>query len=153
METDSAFDASTSLLDDLVSRDPTRIWSSACAIRTLRDQRALGTLALHLETIRERTQGVSLGGALRPNASHLEFALRKLEFVKSSHQCLCVLYPQDDMYDPGQEEAQGNVRILETVRLEGGWVDHYQCRCALCGADYRVEEGESHYAWWSWTPA
>jgi hypothetical protein len=142
-----------SLLDDITSRDPVRIWSGSCAIRTLRDKRELGILATHLDMIRERTQGVPLGGALRPNSSHLQFALRKLEFVKSSSQCLCVLYLEDEMYDPGKEEAQGNVCILQTVRLDGGWVDHYHCQCSECGANYRVEERESHYTWWTWTPA
>ena len=150
MEFDGSFDSAMRLLDDIVSRDPARIWSSACAIRTLRDKQALSTLASHLDMIRERTQGVSLGGALRPNSSHLQFALKKLEFVKSSSECLCALYPQDEMYDPAKEEAQGHVRILETVRLAGGWVDHHQCACSLCGANYRVEEREYHYTWWAW---
>jgi hypothetical protein len=139
-----------SLLEDLTSGDAHRIWSSACAIRRLRDPEELALLVDNLESIKASTQGVALGGALRANASHLSFAIRKLEHVRSTRDCLCLLYTMDDLYNPAKEAADAFVRILRTVHLAGGWVDYYECECAVCGAKYRVEEREYHYTWWAW---
>ena len=107
-------------------------------------------LASHLEEIKRKSEGVSLGGALRPNSTHLDFAIRKLEFINTSKECLCGLYPLDDLYDPNKEHKAGNIRITGVVRIEGKWVDHYECECALCGRRFRVEEREYHYTWWAW---
>lgn len=139
-----------SLLDDLTSKDPTRIWAASSAIRTLRDSVLLAELAAQIEQIRASTQGVELGGVLRPNASHLNFALRKLEWVRNAEGCLCGLYPLDEMYDPDREAEVGNVRRLTTQYLEGGYIDFYETECTICGACFRVEERDYHYTWWSW---
>ncbi|MFT3745989.1 MAG: hypothetical protein QM785_17095 [Pyrinomonadaceae bacterium] len=139
-----------SLLDDLISKDPKRIWEASCAIRTLRDPEQLATLSRSLNLIRSSTKGVYLGGMTRPNSSHLDFAIRKLEFAASSDDCLCTLYLMDDLYDPKGEEREGNILITETVNADGGWIDHYICECSLCDGRFRVEEREYHYTWWSW---
>lgn len=138
------------LLDDLTSRDPKRIWEAACAIRKLRDHGELTALAAALDQIKSSTKGVDLGGMLRPNSSHLNFAIRKLEFVRDRSDCLCELYMQDDMYDPEKEAAEGNVGLTESVVSDDGWVEYYACGCALCGAKFRVEPREYHYTWWEW---
>jgi hypothetical protein len=141
------------LLADLLSRDATRVWSASCAIRTLRDSEELRRLSQHLDHIRQSTSTVQLGGALRPNSSHLKFALSKLVFVAKSEECLCQLYAADNLFDPNREGQDGNVRILSQVLVENNYVDHYMCECVLCGAKYRVEEREYHYTWWAWCPA
>lgn len=142
-----------SLLDDLTSADPTRIWSAACAVRRLREPTALQALAQHVDDIRQATRGVDLGGALRSNATHLAFALTKLDWVRRADACLCGLYPMDDQYDPRQEAADGHVRILGTALIEEKWVDFHTCQCTGCGATFRVEEREYHYPWWAWKHA
>ena len=139
-----------SLLDDITSKDPHRIWSSSCAIRVLRDMDELKYLAAHIEEIKQKTEGVPLGGALLSNSTHLDFAIRKLEFVKSSDECLCRLYLLDDLYDPNREHKDGNIRITGVVRIEDKWVDYYECECLLCGQRFRAEEREYHYPWWAW---
>src|SRR5687768_447474 len=112
-----------SLLEDITSKDPYRIWSSSGAIRELRDIEELKYLASHLEEIKQKTAGVFLGGALRSNSTHLDFAIRKLEFVKTSQECLCRLYLLDDLYDPDRELKAGNIRITGVVRIEDNkWV-------------------------------
>jgi hypothetical protein len=141
-----------SLLEDLISRDSTRIWSASCAVRHLRDEAALVELATHITHIRESTHGVDLGGALRPNSSHLAFALRKLEWVRDRQGCLCGLYTHDDLYSPVEEAAKGNIRIQQTHLLEGGYVDFYEVTCALCNTPFKVTEQEYHYPWWRWEP-
>ena len=138
------------LLDDLTSRDPKRIWEAACAIRKLRDHGELTALAAALDQIKISTKGVDLGGMLRPNSSHLNFAIRKLEFVRDRSDCLCELYTQDDMYDPEHEAAEGNVVLTDSRVSDDGWVEYYACRCSLCGAKFRVEPREYHYTWWEW---
>ena len=139
-----------SLLEDITSGDPHRIWSSSGAIRLLRDMDELKDLAGHIEEIKQKTEGVPLGGILRSNSTHLAFALRKLEFVKSSSECLCRLYLMDDLYDPNREQEAGNIRITGEVRIENKWVDYYECECVLCGQSLRAEEREYHYTWWAW---
>ena len=139
-----------SLLEDITSNDAHRIWSSSCAIRNLRDIEELNTLASHLEEIKQKTKGVSLGGALRANSTHLDFAIRKLEFIKTSNECLCRLYLLDDLYDPSREHEAGNIRITAIYRIESKWVDYYECECVLCGQRFRAEEREYHYTWWTW---
>ena len=138
----------SSLLEDITSRDTHRIWSSSCEIAVLRDETQLDFLAAHLAEIKEKTEGVELGGGFFPNAEHLRFAIRKLEFHKSKKGCLCLLYPHRLMYNPAKEEEAGNIRILETV--EQDWAATYVCRCALCGTTFKVQQGEYHYTWWEW---
>ncbi|MGC4042235.1 MAG: hypothetical protein QM758_00335 [Armatimonas sp.] len=139
-----------SLLDDLTSKDPSRIWSASGAIRTLRDSALLTELAIHLEQIRTSTQGIDLGGVLRANSTHLNFALRKLEWVQNSEGCLCGLYPLDDMYNPNSEAGAGNITILSTQYMEGGHIDFYNAECNVCGTVFRIWEQDYHYPWWSW---
>ena len=140
-----------SLLEDILSKDPHRIWSASGAIRHLRDRDELAVLIARLDDIKQATQGVPLGGALRPNSSHLDFAIRKLEFLKHSGECMCALYPMDDLYNPADEAKAGHVEIESTVLGEAKWVDYYVCRCMLCDKHYRVEEREYHYSWWKWS--
>ena len=138
------------LLQDITSGDPTTVRSSSCEIIKSRDKQELDYLASKLEAIREQTKGLALGGALFPNAEHLKFALRKLEYHRSRAGCLCLLYPGYLFYNPQQEAEAGNVTIESTSYLEGKWVDFYECVCTTCGKRYRVEERESHYTWWGW---
>ncbi len=142
-----------SLLDDLLSQDPHRIWSASCAIRILRDRHVLIDLAQNIDLIKEHTKGINLGGALRPNLSHLEFAIRKLAFIQTGAECLCALYPLDDLYSPNKEEEAGNIRIESTNLIDDKWVDYYLCSCTSCNARFRVEEREYHYPWWAWQRA
>ena len=135
------------LLADLLSGDATRIWSASCAVRTLRDRAELQRLSGHIDGIKRSTRDVPLGGMLRSNSTHLQFALLKLAFVASSTECLCTLYEKDDLFDPDKEEGAGNVRILSNDLYD------YVCECTLCGARYRVEEREYHYLWWRWARA
>ena len=139
-----------SILDDLTSGDSQRIWQGACAIRHLYDHEELMQLAGHLAQIRDTTRGVALGGALHPNASHLAFAIGKLEFVKDVRGCLCALYERDHFYNPVDEEKNGRIRILGTTFVSGPYVDFYDCECVTCGARYRVIERDYHYTWWGW---
>ena len=139
------------LLADLTSKDPQRIWASACAVRKLRDTQELAHLAEHLDEIERSTNHVPLGGAIRPNSSHLEFALRKLEYVKKGSGCLCALYPFNDLYNPQEEEQEGNVKIRSATSNAEAWTSAYECECCFCHANYHVEEGQYHYTWWTWT--
>lgn len=140
-----------SILEDLTSGDSQRIWQGACAIRQLHDRDELMRLAGHLAQIRDRTRGIALGGTFHPNASHLAFAIGKLEFVKHGKGCLCALYEQDHFYNPVDEEKGGRIRILDTTFASGAYVDSYDCECVTCGARYRVLERDYHYTWWGWT--
>lgn len=136
-----------SLLEDILSRDPHRVWLSSCAIIKLRDTAILDELVTYLEEIRSATEGVNLGGMVYPNASHLAFALAKLEFIRDDRGCLCQLYPRYEFYDPKLEEATGNIIHL-TVDESGP--DDFTCTCANCGQGFHVQERDYHYTWWGW---
>lgn len=133
------------LLADFTSRDPMRIWSAAGAVRHLRDRDTLRALAAHVEAIRVATRGVDLGGALRPNATHLALALRVLEHA-AGDGCRCALFPTDDQFDPRREAESGQVRILRDEE----WATDVEC--TECGTRYHVEEQHYHYPWWTWRP-
>jgi hypothetical protein len=139
-----------SVFEDITSKDPHRIWLSSGAIRESRDMEELKYLASHLEEIKEKTKGVDLGGMVRLNSTHVDFAIRKLEWITTSTECLCRLYLLDDMYDPERESKSENIRITRVAQPEGTWVDYYECKCTLCGQRFRVEEREYHYTWWAW---
>jgi hypothetical protein len=135
------------LLDDFLSRDPHRIWSASGAVRHLADRDALRRLAAHVDEIEARTRGVELGGMMRPNATHLAFALRKLRFARDSAECLCTLNAQDDLVDPDREAREGRVTRVSEDPATWSCV----CRCNACGREWRVERREYHYPWWIWT--
>ena len=138
-----------SILEDLTSGDPHRIWSGAHAVRTLREPEELAELAKNISKIRRRTRGVDLGGAFYPNVGHLEFALQKLMFIRDRKGCLCYLYTQNMFYDPEREQEAGHVKIFQEVVL-APYEEDYVCRCLYCGQGFEVERREYHYPWWSW---
>jgi hypothetical protein len=74
----------------------------------------------------------------------------KVRRSTKGHGCLCRLYTSYLMYDPKEEEKQGNVEIVGVKYVQGNFVDAYRCRCLQCGAEYHVEEREYHYTWWGW---
>ena len=142
----------TALLADFLSRDPTRIWSASGAVMHSWDRATLLDLAGRADDIRRATKGVDLGGALRANTTHLEFALRKLAFVQAAKGCFCGLYPMNDLFDPAREAKEGHVEILDEGFDVAAGTGHYRCRCTFCEAEWQVrEETGYHYPWYVWT--
>ncbi|MGL5011639.1 MAG: hypothetical protein ACRC6I_17315 [Paracoccaceae bacterium] len=139
------------VLGDLMSGEAHRIWLACGAIRQSWDRPALRALAAREGDIRAAVRGVDLGGMLRPNASHLDFALQKLRFA-AGEGCFCALYLEDDLFAPVREAEAGHVEISgEVVDHTAGATD-YQCRCRSCGQGYGVhEETGYHYPWYVWT--
>ncbi len=136
------------LLADFLSRDAHRIWSASGAVRQLREPHELARLVAAIDRIDAATRGIALGGLVGPNSRHLEFALRKLRFVRDvGGACLCALYAQDDLFDPEREAREGHVAIVSRD------VPAYRlaCRCTGCAAAWDVEEREYHFPWWIWT--
>ena len=138
------------LLADLLSRDPARVWASACAVIQSPDPAALSELAPHLPQIERRTVDLELGGAFFPNREHVQQAVRVLRAHRDG-RCHCSVYPAYLFYDPEKEAGAGRIRILSHTPPD--WNMTYRCRCAGCGNEYDVEQGESHYSWWQWRPA
>ena len=140
----------STLLEDLTSADPHRIWSASGAVAKLRDVEEGDHLAQHIPLIWCKTRRIELGGLFIPNAEHLRFTLRKLRHHRDRCGCLCHLYSECLFFNPEEEAAAGDVRLESTTRVEGKWVDFYMCGCTLCGARYQVAEREYHYIWWGW---
>ena len=139
-----------SLLADLLSRDPLRVWSSTCAVIHLDDPAALSELARQLPQIERGTADLDLGGALFPNSEHVRQALRVLR-AQRDKRCPCSVYPGYLFYDPEKAAQTGRISILSQTPPD--WNMTYRCRCAVCGTLYDVEQGESHFTWWQWQPA
>lgn len=136
------------VLDDLLSGDPGRVWAACGAVMRSWDRAALRMLAARVEEIRAATAGVDLGGALRSNRTHLDFALRKLAFA-TGEACLCGLYPLYDLYDPRREAEEGHVEMLSERFADG--TGHSDWRCRACGQGFAVrEETGYHYPWFVW---
>lgn len=139
------------ILDDILSGDRRRIGSGSCAVVALRDKQMLTWLSQHIDDVRQRTEGVELGG-VHPNSAHLRTAILKLQIVRDEKECLCQLYPGYLMFEPEKLEAAGDVDIEDPGTLHGISNREYRCRCKQCGKRYLVEEGEYHYMWWQWRP-
>lgn len=138
------------LFDDLISRDPQRVWSATSEVTTLRDPQTLDLLAARLPEIRDKTANLELGGALFPNKERLRFAIRKLEYWHAKAGCLCRLYPEYILYNPKQEAKAGNVTLLEEQANAATRETTCQCACTVCGTVFTVKEAEYHYTWWQW---
>lgn len=140
-------------LQALLSSDPGRIHSAACAIAQLRDRAELDALVPWIERIEHATAQVALHGALFANAHHLQFALRRLRFWRDGAGCLCALYPHYPFFDPRREAARGHVLIDAVGEAEGGWGEAHAVTCVDCAAHWLATDREYHYPWWEWTVA
>ncbi len=142
-----------SILDRFTSGDSHEIWAASCEIAKCSSLDILDSIANELEDIESATSGIELGGGFCPNSYHLEFALKKLAFVRKNSGCLCALYPEYMFFNPINEEKSCNATVTEVKRIEGKWNDYYRCECNKCHTLYKVEEREGHFTTWSWTKA
>ncbi|MGO4611704.1 hypothetical protein AB4142_35745, partial [Variovorax sp. 2RAF20] len=79
------------LLQDLLSRDASRIHAASSSLARLFSATTLDALAPQTERIEQACQGVQLGGALVSNDVHLQAALRRLRYWRERKGCLCAL--------------------------------------------------------------
>lgn len=140
------------LVAALVSCDASEIIAASHKIIASRDRPLLAEVAGHIRQIEIKMVRIDLGGMLRPNASYLEFAIRKLRFVAAGQDCFCNLYAHYDLFLPRTEEKSGHVIILGKKIDRAEWSTLYRCRCADCGQVFRAEQQDGyHYPWAKWT--
>ena len=140
-------------LADFLSGDVTRVVAAAHAVRGCHDRAMLALLAGQIDRIRAATRGLDLGGELRPNASYLDVALRKLEAARGI-ACLCTVFSSDEMANPQTLAAAGVVEILSAVDDPNLWETRIELRCKVCSLRYIVREDNSyHYPWFEWAKA
>src|SRR5690606_30771249 len=111
-----------SMLSKLTSGDPHQIWSASCEIAECTDIEVLKAVSNHLDLIKKATKSMQLKGGLCPNTYHVEFALSKLEHVRSNARCLCVMFPSNVSYSRLTEQDSGRVTIAVTADVEDKWV-------------------------------
>ena len=152
MEADAAQE--TTLLDDFLSADSSRVLHAVWAVFKTRDPKVFEPLVSALPAIDRATDDLELGGALISNDRNLGHALERIE-IFGEGRCLCAAYLGHVRYEPAKEEGYGHVRIVEEVPVFfNGRPDRPKrvCECTGCGRRFEVEEGEYHYTWWKWTP-
>lgn len=140
-------------LQALLSSEPDRIYSAACAIAQLRDPAELDALSPWVERIERATAHIALGGALFANNHHLQFALRRLRFWRDRAGCLCALYRHYPFFDPRREATRGHVVIDAVGEAEDGWGEAHAVTCVDCATHWLATDREYHYPWWEWTVA
>ncbi|MGE8236436.1 MAG: hypothetical protein ACN6PQ_09165 [Stenotrophomonas indicatrix] len=140
------------LLQDLLSRDASRIHAASSRLARLFSATTLDALAPQTERIEQACEGVQLGGALVSNSVHLQAALRRLRYWRERTGCLCALYPDYLFFDPRRLIEQGHVRLLELGVADDGWGDRHRVACTCCGQHWDAIDREYHYPWWEWTP-
>ena len=140
------------LLQDLLSRDASRIHAAGSQLARSFSTPTLEALAPHAERIEKACQGVQLGGALVRNDVHLNAALRRLHHWRERRGCLCALYPHYLFFKPQSLIAQGQVRLLERGTADDGWGERHRVACTGCGRHWDATDREYHYPWWEWTP-
>ena len=139
----------TTLLEDFLSGDRSRVLHATWETIGSRDSAVLDPLVAVLPRIRKATENLDLGGIFYSNNGHVEHALEKLEHYRAG-RCWCANYPGLLTYDPQKEQKSGHARIISTS--EPGWSMTYECECTVCGQRFDVEQGDYHVTWWKWVP-
>jgi hypothetical protein len=138
------------VLADLLSGDAHRIWLGASAVTRQWDRNDLLWLAGHAAAIRQATNGIDLGGALRPNAVILDLAMQRLAMAMGDG-CFCALYMKDFFADPKREAAELRVKVISQKDDPKTWQTHWQLSCCTCRQGYAVTQDDSwhfpHFAW------
>ena len=141
------------IIEEITSRDTHKVWSASCRIISESQNREeINPLIPYLSEIKKKTKGLNMGGVFAANQRFVDFAIKVIEFHRDSGACPCALYLEHGV-DPNKEVVKGNVKINETVRIDGKWVDYYTVSCEKCLEEYKVIEREGHYMWWEWTNA
>ncbi|MHC5218400.1 hypothetical protein ACYSNR_17320 [Enterococcus sp. LJL128] len=138
------------ILEDILSKDPQKVWAASCAIISLgQDEEVINKLLPFLDKIKKGTRGVALGGYLAPNQRFVDKAIKTISFYQENKSCSCCLF--DEMSNPVDEQKNSNVFLLETVAYpDSSYVDYYRVQCKKCNAGYQVFERQSHFPWWEW---
>ena len=144
---------SEEIIEDLISKDITRVKKSACEIISLsQNQKALFPLLCYISQIKEETKNLEMGGALAPNKRFVDYAIKILEFHENKINCTCDLYiDKYECNNPKSEETKGNIEIKTITRIEEKWIDFYVGQCKKCQQNFKIIEREGHYMWWGWT--
>ena len=144
---------SEEIIKDITSGDTHKVWSSSCEIISIGQSREkISPLINHLPLIKEKTNGLSMGGGFAPNRRFVDYAIRIIEFHKNNSGCTCELYADKyECNDPEKEADKKNVVIENVTMIDGSWIDYYILRCTRCGQRFKTSEGQGHYTWWQWT--
>ncbi|KXU98245.1 hypothetical protein GPNADHDJ_00802 [Stenotrophomonas maltophilia] len=141
------------LLQDLLSRDATRITDAARIVARLFSAPSLDALAAHVDLIERSCHSITLGGMLISNQAHLEAALKRLRHWQAHAGCLCALNPGYPFFDPRRLIEQGQMQLLALQEAEDGWGDCHNVACMHCGQHWQAIDREYHYPWWEWKAA
>ncbi|EWH08049.1 hypothetical protein DS2_19346 [Catenovulum agarivorans DS-2] len=121
----------------------------------LRDVGRLKSLSKHLKPISEASalildSRIGHSDYFYDGRRYPHFAILKLDFVKSTEQCLCNLYTMASLYTPLKEERLGHIKVVEKTKLENGWPDYELCICCYCQQNYKAYYREHHGPWYKW---
>ena len=139
----------TSVLSDIMSREPYKVWLAACRIISWgQDPEKIGRLIEYLPQIRAGTEDLDMGGLYQPNQRFINFALRTIEFHHCTTSCPCNLFLEHS-FDPVELNEKGHIKILE--REKGDWEMNYISLCRKCAQVYRTKQIESgHFSQFTW---
>ena len=142
-----------SILENLLSGDPQKVWEASFDVKNLRDEEELRSIADHIQAIKKATKNIDKdsGTDLITNNSPLSFALLKLKFVKDSAGCQCELYPSNPFFNPNKEAEEGLIIISDKVEDAKNWTADYRCACTKCGNKFKVKKVEYHGPLYVWT--
>lgn len=138
------------LLQDLLSRDGSRVTGAARTVARLFSTPSLDALAVHADLIEQRCAGVELGGMLISNQAHLKAALLRLRYWRKREGCLCTLNASYPFFDPRRLIEQEQMQLLSLREAEDGWGDCHSVACTQCGQHWQAIDREYHYPWWEW---
>ena len=138
------------ILEELTSKDSTKIWSSSCAIIKYRhDRENIEKLIPHLSLIRKKTAGIDLGKGFADNKRFLDIAIEIIELYENGH-CFCSLFTHGlfKEFDPKYEAKNNTVKIIteKTIPYES----EFEVECLNCGQGFDIKERNGHFTWWDW---
>lgn len=135
------------LLDEILSGNPHKVWSSSCAIMKLsQDDERIKEFIPHLEEIKSKTANLDMGGLLLPNDRFVKKVIKILEHYQKGQECSCCLLDGNDnptYYKTIDINAEVNFN-------DSNRVEYYEVKCKKCNQKYKVYEREYHFLWWEW---
>lgn len=138
------------ILQNLKSKDPSKILDAVWWILGSADREVLSELMPYLPELRKEIQKINLGGMIYSNNKNFELAVSYIQDFCSG-KCRCSLYARTQQFSPQMEANKNHIVILSSTLKKELYEEHFNVECSLCKKHFNVREVHGwHVPWYEW---